>query len=145
MTDDEVRLRRNCLVLLLAGCGGRLRGRNVKAVELPLAKRVAVEAPAGCGLPHASGVTEASLQFGGLERTYRLAVPKKYDPFQPMPLVLNFHGLGGNARQEQRYTGIVAAADSHGFIAVTADGTGEPRHWTLARKARSTTRASSGR
>ena len=72
------------------------------------------------------------MQFGGLDRTYRLAVPKVYDGSTPLPLVLNFHGLGGNARLEERYTRIVEYADKYGFIAATPDGTGEPRHWTLA-------------
>jgi poly(3-hydroxybutyrate) depolymerase len=34
------------------------------------------------------------MQFGDMERTYRLAVPKSYDARSPGPLVLNFHGLG---------------------------------------------------
>ena len=101
-----------CVALLLAGCGGRLRGHAASAADAPqaapVAKHVASEAPAGCGMPHALGVTEASLQFGGLERTYRLAVPKSYDGSAPLPLVLNFHGLGGNARQAERYSGIAA-------------------------------------
>jgi polyhydroxybutyrate depolymerase len=60
-------------------------------------------------------------------------VPQQADGSTPLPLVLNFHGLGSNARQEALYTGIDAAADAHGFIAVTPDGTGEPRHWNLVR------------
>ena len=72
------------------------------------------------------------MQFGDMERTYRMAVPKSYDARSSAPLVLNFHGLGSSARQEERYSRIVEVADAHGFIAATVDGTGNPRHWTLA-------------
>jgi polyhydroxybutyrate depolymerase len=48
----------------------------------------------GCGVERAGGSSEESIQFGDMERTYRLAVPKSYDARSPAPLVLNFHGLG---------------------------------------------------
>jgi polyhydroxybutyrate depolymerase len=124
-----------CLGVLLTGCGGRMReshtplGRSALAV----AKPVPIEAPTGCGTSQAAGTTEASLKFDRLDRTYRLTVPPQADGSTPLPLVLNFHGLGSNARQEALYTGIDAAADAHGFIAVTPDGTGEPRRWNLTR------------
>ena len=38
------------------------------------------------------------------------------------PLVLLFHGSGGNAREIARYTGLPAKADRAGFIAVMAQG-----------------------
>src|SRR5438477_10252191 len=121
-----------CLALLLAGCGGRLRESHARPPEAPMAKRLPVAASTGCGASHDTGVTERMIRFGGLDRSYRLAVPTSYDGSTPVPLVLNFHGLGSNARQEERYTRIVEYAEKYGFIAVSVDGTGELRRWTLA-------------
>jgi polyhydroxybutyrate depolymerase len=41
-----------------------------------------------------------------------------------MPLVVSFHGGGGNARGEETYTGMDAFADGEGFIVVYPNGTG---------------------
>src|SRR6476619_3485668 len=94
-----------CLGILLAGCGGRLRDHRTGTPEQPsVAKRAPMAASTGCGASQPAGSSEPALNFGGLDRTYRLAVPKSYDGSTPLPLVLNFHGLGSNARQEERYT-----------------------------------------
>src|SRR5690349_21793342 len=100
-----------CLSVLLAGCGGRLRERRApdNAPAPSLAKRALLEAPTGCGTAQEAGTTDETLKFSGLDRTYRLTVPSQADGSTPLPLVLNFHGLGSNARQEAQYTDIDAA------------------------------------
>jgi polyhydroxybutyrate depolymerase len=134
MTNMKLLVLAVCLAVLLTACGGRLNDhRNATADHASVAKRALLSASTGCGVARAAGTTEATLKFGGLDRTYRLTVPRQVDGTTPLPLVLNFHGLGGNALQIERYTRIVEYADRYGFIAATVDGTGEPRQWTLVR------------
>ncbi len=79
----------------------------------------------------APGSSIATLESGGVGRHYRLYVPLPYDASQPVPLVLNFHGLGSNAVEQERYSGFNDAAEQSGFIVVTPEGTGQPQEWYL--------------
>jgi len=67
----------------------------------------------------------------GEERTYRLYVPKSYDPAQPTPLVISMHGGGlwGAAQMEMSQWN--AVAEEQGLIVVypTGAGGGGPRAW----------------
>lgn len=80
--------------------------------------------------PHAPGNETASIESGGLQRSYILHVPPSYDGTRKTPLVLNLHGFGSNAQQQAVYAGLPAKGDRDGFITVSPDGTGDPRHWT---------------
>lgn len=65
-----------------------------------------------------------SFQHDDLERTYLLQVPPAYDGSQPVPLVLSFHGGGGNANTQIQTSGFSELADEEGFIVVYPNGTG---------------------
>jgi len=65
-----------------------------------------------------------TLEVDGRERSYLIHVPEKYDPRQPTPVVLVFHGAGTNARMMVRFCGLSEKADEAGFIAVYPNGTG---------------------
>jgi polyhydroxybutyrate depolymerase len=65
-----------------------------------------------------------TLVVGGLTRTYAVHLPNGERPSSPVPLVVVFHGGGGNAANAARMTGMDAKADREGFIAVFPDGTG---------------------
>jgi polyhydroxybutyrate depolymerase len=41
-----------------------------------------------------------------------------------LPAILNFHGAGSNAQQQERYSAMDAAADRAGYLAVYPNGTG---------------------
>ncbi len=47
---------------------------------------------------------EFSLIHDGLIRTYRLHVPAGYNPDSLYPMVINMHGLGSNAFEQEVYT-----------------------------------------
>jgi len=96
-------------VLLLTGCGHR-------------AARRAVLTPAPEVL--SPGDTTRTLNHDGRERSYIVYVPPTYDPTQPTPVVLVFHGGGGNAENARMMTGFDAIADAAGFIVVYPNGTG---------------------
>jgi polyhydroxybutyrate depolymerase len=93
----------------------------------PIASTAAACTPAR---PHASGDSNETLDAGGARRTYILHVPPSYDGSRALPLVLNFHGFGSNARDQAIYSQLPAKADDEGFIVITPDGTGTPRQWT---------------
>ena len=59
---------------------------------------------------------EYSVTVDGITRKYLVYAPKGFD--QPLPVVLAFHGGGGNARQMERYTRLNALAAQEGFLVV---------------------------
>jgi len=55
----------------------------------------------------------------GIEREYRLVVPKSVDLRKPAPLVFAFHGMLIDSKDFMpRYTQLSAAAEKHGFLLV---------------------------
>ena len=92
-----------------------------------------VEAAATTSCPSgvASGLSLKTMTSGGVQRSYRLYVPSSYEASAPVPLVLNFHGFGGTAQQQELYTGFVDIAEREGFILVTPDGTNRPQRWYI--------------
>ena len=85
----------------------------------------------GCGAAVKTGASVQSIESGGVKRSYRLYVPASYNPSVPSALVLNFHGFGSSALEQERYSEYPAAADRHGFIVATPDGTNSPRRWYI--------------
>lgn len=69
------------------------------------------------------GDHEFSLNHKSLKRTYLVRMPPA-SANAPLPLVLNFHGGGGNAKTQKWYSRMDGAADREGFIAVYPNGTG---------------------
>lgn len=65
-----------------------------------------------------------TLQLGGLTRKYRVHVPRSYQPGSPAPLLLAFHGGGGNMdhmASDDNY-GLISKSESAGFVAVFPNG-----------------------
>jgi polyhydroxybutyrate depolymerase len=145
---------------LASGCGGRLKShpevatqsqQTTTSVEAPApdqsadvaAAQVEASPPAGplqasaagssgCGVARQNGKTVVeTLTSDGVKRSYRLYVPKSYDPSKPAPLVLNFHGYGSNALEQESYSGFKPIADKAGFVLATPDGTNMPRRWYI--------------
>jgi len=98
------------------------------------------EAPTGSNLVEATAPTQApsamkpgdyvkTLSSGGIDRTYILHVPASYDGSKALPVVLAFHGLGGNAKGMVAVTQFNPKADEQNFIAVYPNGTGDPQGW----------------
>ena len=65
-----------------------------------------------------------SIDAGALRRDYLVHVPPRAAAGKPLPVVLNFHGGGGNAENEKAYSRMDAAADRDGYVAVYPNGTG---------------------
>jgi polyhydroxybutyrate depolymerase len=70
------------------------------------------------------GVVSITVEHDGVKRTALVRVPPQVAERRPLPVVLNFHGGGGNAVSQQRYVHMDAIADREGFIVVYPNGTG---------------------
>jgi polyhydroxybutyrate depolymerase len=66
-----------------------------------------------------------TVRVGDLERRYRIYIPKSYDATIPTPVVVVYHGGGGNPESMIRLTGMNVKADEAGFIVVYPYGTGK--------------------
>lgn len=81
----------------------------------------------GCGLPPPVGAGqtgEASFVFDGVSRQFFYHVPAGYNQDSEVPLVLAFHGWGGDGG-EVINNGIAAEADVSSFVVVAPTGLGE--------------------
>jgi len=72
--------------------------------------------------PAAAADFTLTVQHEGLARTALVHVPAGIGG--PRPVVVNFHGGGGNARSHRRWTRMDATAERHGFVVVYPNGTG---------------------
>lgn len=70
------------------------------------------------------GDHEFSVTHQGLRRSYLVHVPPQAAGGRALPVVVNFHGGGGNAKVQKAYSRMDAAADRDGYIAVYPNGSG---------------------
>lgn len=77
---------------------------------------------AACPGAQAAGASRGTLEFGGIERSYRLYVPTGYRQGTPMPLVVAMHGGLGTGEIFASQSGLDAVAERHGFLALYPDG-----------------------
>ena len=75
------------------------------------------------------GVSIRSLDFGGVSREYRLAVPDHRDPAARLPLLLNFHGSGGLAAPYAAYSQLEEKGPRRGYVVATPEGNGSTVYW----------------
>jgi polyhydroxybutyrate depolymerase len=68
-------------------------------------------------------VTSETVSVNGTNRTYTLSVPKNYDPGRTYPIVLVFHGDGGNGAGLRGYYFFEAASGTDAIVAYP-DGAG---------------------
>jgi polyhydroxybutyrate depolymerase len=75
-----------------------------------------------------------TLEFGGYSRTYLLHVPPALQTARPAPLVIVFHGGGGQGFGTERLTHFSRIADRENFVVAYPDGIG--RQWNDGRTVR---------
>jgi polyhydroxybutyrate depolymerase len=71
-----------------------------------------------------AGDNRATIEHGGLSRSYVVYVPSSVKSGKAVPLVLDFHGNGSNSAQEESGSGWQQKADTEGFIMIYPDGVG---------------------
>ena len=72
-----------------------------------------------------------TVSHGGRARDYIVHVPPAAARDQPLPVMLAFHGGGGNASGFQAYAGLDSVADAEGFLVLYPNGTGPLRQRLL--------------
>ena len=65
-----------------------------------------------------------TIDVEGIERQYRMYIPRSYDGVEAVPLLLALHGGMGSAQQFEKQTGFNEIAERDGFIVVYPDGLG---------------------
>ncbi len=76
----------------------------------------------GCGHKVPSGSTTLQLAVAGHRRVVIVHVPSGYRDTTPVALVLNLHGSGSTASQQELFSGMDATADADGFIVAYPQG-----------------------
>ena len=84
----------------------------------------------GCdGAPTAQAdLQEVTLDVGGTSRRYLVSAPA-WDGDDPLPLVVDFHGLAEGAEVHAQMSQLGPMAVAEGFVAVFPHGTGQPVRW----------------
>ncbi|MET0930376.1 MAG: PHB depolymerase family esterase [Aeromicrobium sp.] len=114
------------VILAMAAAGIVLYGAN-GATEPPRPE------PAPCEtvrtLP--AGTTTQKITSGGHSREYLLRVPPGYDGTTRTPVVMMFHGLGGDPETVVDATDMATRADADDTILVVPLGRGKPSQWSF--------------
>ena len=77
----------------------------------------------GCaGKSAMTGESNKMIQVGGTSRTFILHIPSTYTGATAVPLVLDFHGLGGTGSGEKGTSGFAALSDRDGFVIAWPNG-----------------------
>ena len=74
------------------------------------------------------------INHDGLERQYLIYIPNSYNGQSKLPLMINFHGFGGEVNDHLAYTDMRSLADSENFILIYPQGSelGGYSHWNAA-------------
>jgi polyhydroxybutyrate depolymerase len=86
--------------------------------------------PQPAPIENAGQTTADEIESGGVTRTYLIHIPANARADQPAPLILNFHGLTSNGREQELLSGMSQAAEAYGAFVVYPDGLDE--HWNVA-------------
>lgn len=81
--------------------------------------------------PATPGETAKSIDVGGRTRTFIVHIPPGYTGQTPMPVVIDFHPLGGTGSMQKLSTGWASLADAENFMVVWPDGIGSS--WNVGR------------
>ena len=79
--------------------------------------------------PAEADAAPLTLSFGGLERSYSLALPPDYDGQSAYPLVFSLHGFGSNKETMEASTSLARVGSERGFVVVTPDSV--PPQWNI--------------
>ena len=121
MTKEHVNMRKSTLLLLsfLLTVSATAQTSQRDQIREKLADRIAEKQAV-----NDSGDPVQFIDVAGLRRSYIAHLPLGYDGKSALPLVIVFHGGGGNAANAARMSAMSAKGDKEKFIAVYPNGTG---------------------
>jgi polyhydroxybutyrate depolymerase len=102
---------------LTSGGGMAPEGRSSVPGEQPSGS-----APCPTSATLRAGDATKMITVGGVQRSFLVHAPPGYDSTRPVPVVLDFHGLGGNSNQQKNLSRWDDVADAEGFITVYPQG-----------------------
>lgn len=112
-------------LLLVLGCGPPSPDADAKSSTSDSGAPHTVDSAEPATCEHqawTSGVY--TMDHAGIERRFRVHVPASYDPAAPAPLVLAFHGWGGDDTEFLSAAVVGAEADARGYVVVAPVGLG---------------------
>ena len=116
-----------CVVLMVAAmpahAEGPLREKIKEAMQARAAEKMG-EKLGGRATAKVSGDKTYTIQQGDLTRKYLVHVPPSYNANMPTPLVMAFHGGGGDMdyMAKDKYYGLISKSNKEGFIVVFPNG-----------------------
>ncbi len=110
--------------IALSACGA---GSGAPPTSTPAASATSTVTPSGksgggCGAAASPGSTTLAVTVAQRNRTVIVHVPPGYEDSSKVPLVLNMHGSGSTAADQEAFSAMDATADSHGFIVAYPQG-----------------------
>lgn len=83
---------------------------------------------------YGSGDYDFSLEHDGITRRYKVHVPRSYEKTTQTPLILAFHGGGGNSEimANDKYYRLISKSDKEGFIVAFPNGASQLKSGKLA-------------
>jgi len=78
-----------------------------------------------------AGDSTKNVMVGTLNRSYVLHIPTGYNGSKPLPLVIDFHPLGGTGSGQENSNGWKAKADSVGFIMAYPNSYNSNNSWNV--------------
>jgi polyhydroxybutyrate depolymerase len=111
------------LPVVLVACGGGQAVSGGPAADASTATTSSAAA-SGCGTGGGTrpGTTTLSPTIGGHRRTVLLYVPPGYTGRHAVPLVLNLHGSGSTAAEQEVFSGMDATAEADTYIVAYPQG-----------------------
>ena len=111
------------LALLTSACGSSSeQASDNNLSQEQTAARVAPAPTKGCSLATSTQTPGSSetktIKVGGTSRSFVVHLPRNYDSSKPLPVVLDFHGMGSNGLQQMLVSGISHMSDQKNFIAI---------------------------
>lgn len=78
-----------------------------------------------------AGTSTQMVMHEGMNRSYVLYIPVGYQGDEPLPLVVDFHPLGGTGQQQMQSNSWKAKADSEGFIVAYPNSYNSNNSWNV--------------
>src|SRR5579862_6304614 len=92
--------------ILLTACSGSSHSPAGGVTTTAASTVPAPHTATGCGHRISAGTATRTLTVDGRARTFIVHIPVRYSDTRPTPLVLNLHGSGSTATQQELLTGM---------------------------------------